>query len=194
MSCMALDWTSGAHFCSNLLTWNEATSRGQTSCADVLCCLEASDLQTQARAAGVDLSKVEVVLAAECVWLKELVEPFVDTVLGILQAAQRDTPRAGAKEGSNGGAATGPAAAPASTASDRECANEQRERAAVCYCCYRDRAKESSETFAGMAMVVAAFESRGCEVVLEQRLPPLEQVSLGGGGGDILLYRIQRAG
>jgi len=51
--------------------------------------------------------------------------------------------------------------------------------------------QESSATFAGMAMVVEAFETAGCKVVLDKRLPPLEQALLGGGGGDILLYRIQ---
>jgi len=40
-------------------------------------------------------------------------------------------------------------------------------------------------------MVVEAFETSGCSVVLEKRLPPLEQAILGGGGGDILLYKIE---
>ena len=33
------------------------------------------DLAAQARAAHVDLGKVDLVLAAECVWLQELVTP-----------------------------------------------------------------------------------------------------------------------
>ena len=41
-----------------------------------------------------------------------------------------------------------------------------------------------------MASVVEAFETRGCDVELQRRLPPLEQANMGGGGGDILLYRI----
>merc|ERR1712167_202475 len=112
----------------------------------------------------VDLGNVDLVLASECVWLQELVQPFVNTVLGILEAAR--TARATHAQESTGASARHPA---------------------VCYCCYRDRAKESSATFAGMAMVVQAFESAGCIVVLDKRLPPLEQALLGGGGGDILL-------
>eukprot|EP00802_Teleaulax_amphioxeia_P010991 Tamp_11021.p2 GENE.Tamp_11021~~Tamp_11021.p2 ORF type:complete len:228 (-),score=47.46 Tamp_11021:948-1631(-) len=126
------------------------------------------DLAAQARAAHVDLGKVDLVLAAECVWLQELVQPFVSTVLGILEAA--GAARAVHAQEGTGAAASHPA---------------------ICYCCYRDRAKESSATFAGMAMVVEAFETAGCKVVLDKRLPPLEQALLGGGGGDILLYRIQ---
>lgn len=72
--------------------------------------------------------------------------------------------------------------------------------ACACACehafvCARDltehKLQDDSSTFAGMAMVVEAFESSGCAVVLVKRLPPLEQAGLGGGGGDILLYRIQ---
>mmetsp|Transcript_43017 Transcript_43017/g.135907 ORF Transcript_43017/g.135907 Transcript_43017/m.135907 type:complete len:121 (+) Transcript_43017:446-808(+) len=106
----------------------------------------------QASEAGIDLEETEVVLAAECVWLKELVEPFVDTVMKILNGKHR--PR--------------------------------------CYCCYRDRAVTESKTFAGMQMVVDAFEARGCHVKLDQRLPPL-LLSNGasyGPGQDILLYQI----
>jgi hypothetical protein len=126
------------------------------------------DLAAQARAADVDLGKVDLVLAAECVWLQELVQPFVSTVLGVLEAA---------------------GAARAAHVQEAACAPAS--HPPVCYCCYRDRAKETSVTFAGMAMVVEAFESTGCVVVLEKRLRPLEQAFLGGGGGDILLYRIQ---
>ena len=62
---------------------------------------------------------------------------------------------------------------------------------AICYCCYRDRASDQSAHFAGMAAVVEAFEAQGCSVELVRRMPPLEQALLGGGGGDILLYRIR---
>ncbi|KAJ1476795.1 hypothetical protein T484DRAFT_1964822 [Baffinella frigidus] len=86
----------------------------------------------QAEAAGVDLGSTEVILAAECVWLKDLVEPFVDTVLAVLAGRERP----------------------------------------VCHCCYRDRAKEGSKTFAGMAEVVEEFEKRGCSVVLHRRSEP----------------------
>ena len=34
----------------------------------------------------VDVAAVEVVLAAECAWLAELVEPFVSTLVGLLSA------------------------------------------------------------------------------------------------------------
>ena len=61
----------------------------------------------------------------------------------------------------------------------------------LCWALMAQERQESSATFAGMAMVVEAFESAGCVVVLDKRLPPLEQALLGGGGGDILLYRIQ---
>ena len=145
-------------------------------------------------------------LAAECVWLQELVEPFVATVLGVLEAAQEGGRRASvgasacAGDWVSGEPSHGLQPPQGHRAAGREEVEGGAEEewdasggrdAAVCYCCYRDRAKDSSATFAGMAMVVEAFESRGCSVVLEQRLPPLEQAGLGGGGGDILLYRIQ---
>ena len=40
----------------------------------------------------------------------------------------------------------------------------------MCYCVYRDRAKDESTTFAGMQMVIQQFESRGCAVNLTMRL------------------------
>mmetsp|Transcript_13187 Transcript_13187/g.30979 ORF Transcript_13187/g.30979 Transcript_13187/m.30979 type:complete len:299 (+) Transcript_13187:28-924(+) len=114
-------------------------------------------LDAQAKAASVDLSGVEVVLAAECVWLVELVSPFVDTVLHLLQGA----------------------------ASKR----------AVCYCCYRDRAKANSTTFVGMAAVVDAFKAAQCEIELQQRVPADKVKGEGGRpapeGGDMLLYSIR---
>lgn len=39
----------------------------------------------------------------------------------------------------------------------------------MCYCVYRDRAKDESTTFAGMKMVIDQFETRGCAVNLTMR-------------------------
>ena len=144
--------------------WPEghAVGRGSAACMSLDW---TADVPSQAAAAGVDLGKVEVLLAAECVWLVELVNPFVATVLALLRASAGS---AGSAAGGNGGSS-----------------------GAICYCCYRDRASDQSAHFAGMAAVVEAFEAQGCSVELVRRMPPLEQALLGGGGGDILLYRIR---
>jgi len=104
------------------------------------------DIDEQAAQAAIEPWDCDVVLAAECVWLAELVHPFVTTVLRLLS-------------GRNG----------------------------VCYCIYRDRAKQESQTFAGMQMVVEDFESGGCNVELLHRLAPDLQK---GPGNDVLVYRI----
>lgn len=80
-----------------------------------------------AQSAPNDPRSAEVVLAAECVWLKDLVEPFVTTVLALLAGARP---------------------------------------AAVCVLAFRERAKETSTTFASGAAVIAVFEARGCAVSL----------------------------
>lgn len=46
-------------------------------------------VEEQLAAAAADPREAEVILAAECVWLKELVTPFVETVLALLQGPHR---------------------------------------------------------------------------------------------------------
>ena len=46
-------------------------------------------MEEQLAAAAADPREAEVILAAECVWLKELVTPFVETVLALLQGPHR---------------------------------------------------------------------------------------------------------
>jgi tRNA (guanine9-N1)-methyltransferase len=82
-----------------------------------------------------DAREAEVVLAAECVWLRDLVEPFVATVAGLLHSPPSSSAVAGAS-------ACGPPR--------------------VCLMAFRDRATDTSATFSNAAEVIRAFERAGC--------------------------------
>lgn len=101
-------------------------------------------LDVQASAGGFDPRMARLILAAETLWLKELVEPFTATVVALLRAraAALDAGVDGGWGGERGGTifADGP----------------------CCLLCYRNRGTASSELFAVTEEVQHAFAAAGC--------------------------------
>ena len=68
--------------------WKGAVVIGQGSAA----CMALDwmqDVFTQSQFGGQDLSQTEYVIAAEVIWLQELLQPFVDTLAYVLKQPQR---------------------------------------------------------------------------------------------------------
>ena len=82
-----------------------------------------------------DPHTADVILAAECVWLQELIEPFVATVTALLMAPRPHTSR-----------------------------GEPRPQP-MCVLAFRERGTEASQTFCTTSRVLDAFAAAGCAVV-----------------------------
>jgi predicted nicotinamide N-methyase len=98
-----------------------------------------------------DPRNAQVILAAECVWLSDLVEPFVHTVATLLHAPPPPPPPP----------------LPSQPAGKRLPAAALAERAGrVCVLAFRERATETSTTFSTAARVLDDFERAGCTASL----------------------------
>ena len=79
--------------------------RRRLAAAAPLDCNRAVDDPAQLAAShGADPRDAEVVLAAECVWLKDLVAPFVETVVALLRGPKRPSCVLAFRERANDGA------------------------------------------------------------------------------------------
>lgn len=68
--------------------WERAAAVGQGSAA----CMTLDwmrNMSTQAKCAGQDLSQTDYIIAAEVIWLQELLQPFVDTLACLLKQSRR---------------------------------------------------------------------------------------------------------
>ena len=101
-------------------------------------------LDAQAKAGGFDPGTARLILAAETLWLKELVEPFTSTVVALLRARA-----AALDDGTDGGWGADKGG---SAFADGPC----------CLLCYRNRGTASSELFAVTEEVQQAFAAADC--------------------------------
>mmetsp|Transcript_70568 Transcript_70568/g.106761 ORF Transcript_70568/g.106761 Transcript_70568/m.106761 type:complete len:454 (+) Transcript_70568:45-1406(+) len=145
--------------------WPDARSigRGTVACAPfdwrrVQRCHSGADVEYENENAIPLSTPVNVILAVECLWLKDLLKPFVAASLALLSnpaAASMNTATTGSDHDDDS----------ASTAT----------MTPVMYMCSRERAKSDSQVFCSPQMAVDAFREAGCEVtlILEEDYPDL---------------------